>query len=130
MPMDAWDGDTKKMSTQSFLRVFHCDIKVMTSSTDKEKVFKMYLVPGSEVENWFAALPATMTELLKSRIMMEELGIKIKQGDHDVWAHHAWINKILCLATKVGIVKTTTYIEQVHQELPAPLHTKIKQDIC
>ncbi|KAJ7622986.1 hypothetical protein B0H17DRAFT_1151494 [Mycena rosella] len=45
MPIDAWDGDTEKMSAQSFLRAFHRDVK-------------MYLVPGSEADDWFAKLPA------------------------------------------------------------------------
>jgi hypothetical protein len=35
MPIDAWDGDTEKMSAQSFLRAFHRDVKVTTSSADK-----------------------------------------------------------------------------------------------
>jgi hypothetical protein len=56
---------------------------------------------------------------------MEELGTKIKLGDHDVWAHHAWINKVLRLAAKAGVAKTTTYIEQVRRELPALLRTKV-----
>jgi hypothetical protein len=65
------------------------------------------------------------TELLQAWLTAEELGTKLKLGDHDVWAHHVWINKILHLATKAGVAKTTTYIEQVRRELPRPLRTKI-----
>ncbi|KAJ7130911.1 hypothetical protein C8R46DRAFT_924451 [Mycena filopes] len=142
------------MSAQSFLRAFHRDVKVTTSSADKAKAFKMYLVPGSEVDDWFAALPAPTradmdlidialdaqypseatvqptqaeyaTDLLMARLTMEELGTKVKLADHDVWAHHAWANKTLRLATKAGVAATTTYIEQVRRELPAPLRTKL-----
>jgi hypothetical protein len=56
---------------------------------------------------------------------MEELGTKVKLAEHDVWAHHAWANKMLRLATKAGVASTTTYIEQVRRELPAPLRTKL-----
>ncbi|KAJ7158061.1 hypothetical protein C8R46DRAFT_907967 [Mycena filopes] len=142
------------MSAQSFLRAFHRDVKVTTSSADKAKAFKMYLVPGSEVDDWFAALPAPTradmdlidaaldaqypseatvqptqaeyaTDLLKARLTMEELGTKVKLADHEVWAHHAWANKVLRLAAKAGVAATTTYIEQVRRELPAPLRTKL-----
>ncbi|KAJ7906121.1 hypothetical protein B0H13DRAFT_2333808 [Mycena leptocephala] len=153
MPMDAWDGDTDKMSAQDFLRAFHRDVKVTTSSADKAKAFKHYLVADSDVDVWFRALPvgtranmdlidaaieaqypseATVqpteaeygTMLLKCRLTMEELGTK-KVADRDVWAHHAWGNKMLRIATKAGVAKTTTYIEQVPVELPKPLRTKI-----
>ncbi|KAJ6484849.1 hypothetical protein C8R45DRAFT_904026, partial [Mycena sanguinolenta] len=156
MPIDAWDGDTDKMSAQSFLRAFHRDVKVTTSSADKAKAFRMYLVPGSEADDWFSALPvatktdmdaidlaletqwpseATVqptqaewsTELLKSRITMEELGTKVKVADREVWAHHAWGNKMMRLAAKAGVSKTTTYIEQVRVELPKPLRGKINK---
>jgi hypothetical protein len=56
---------------------------------------------------------------------MEELGTKVKLAEHDVWAHHAWANKMLRLTTKAGVASTTTYIEQVRRELPAPLRTKL-----
>ncbi|KAJ7861933.1 hypothetical protein B0H13DRAFT_2671780 [Mycena leptocephala] len=154
MPMDAWDGDTDKMSAQDFLRAFHRDVKVTTSSTDKAKAFKHYLAADSDVDVWFRALPAATradmdlidaaieaqypseatvqptaaeygTMLLKCRLTMEELGTKTKVADRDVWAHHAWGNKMLRLATKAGVAATTTYIEQVRVELPKPLRTKI-----
>ncbi|KAJ7704563.1 hypothetical protein B0H17DRAFT_1193768 [Mycena rosella] len=154
MPIDAWDGNTEKMSVQSFLWAFHRDVKVTTSSADKAKAFKMYLVPGSEADDWFARLPAATrtnmdlidaaldaqypseatvqptpaeyaTDLLKAWLTMEELGTKVKLADHDVWAHHAWANKMLRLAVKAGVTTTTTYIKQVHRELPGPLCTKI-----
>jgi hypothetical protein len=114
----------------------------------------MYLVLGSEADEWFATLPAAThadmdlidatldaqypaevtvqptqaeyaTELLQAQLTMEELGTKVKLGDYDVWAHHAWINRTLRLAAKAGVAKTTTYIEQVRRELPAPLRTKV-----
>ncbi|KAJ7455173.1 hypothetical protein FB451DRAFT_1049034 [Mycena latifolia] len=142
------------MSAQSFLRAFHQDVKVTTSSADKAKAFRMYLVPGSEADDWFNTLPAATktdmdaidlalkaqwpsektvqpmqaeygTELLKSRLTMAELGTKVKVADHEVWAHHAWANKMLCLATKAGVSKTTTYIEQVRVELPKLLRSKV-----
>ncbi|KAJ7080571.1 hypothetical protein B0H15DRAFT_953441 [Mycena belliarum] len=154
MAIDAWDGDTEKMSAQSFLRAFHRDVKVTTSSADKAKAFKMYLVPGSEADDWFKALPAASkgdmdaidaalevqwpseatvqptqaeygTDLLKSRLAMAELGTKVKVADHEVWAHHAWANKMLRLAAKAGVSSTTTYIEQVRVELPKPLRSKV-----
>jgi hypothetical protein len=154
MPMDAWDGDTDILSVQDFLRAFHRDVKVMTSSADKAKAFKHYLVAASDVDVWFQALPAATradmdlidtalelqypsaamvqlttaeysTELLKSRLSMEELGTKTKVADRDVWAHHAWANKMLRLAAKAGVSATTTYIEQVRVELLKPLRTKI-----
>ncbi|KAJ7280100.1 hypothetical protein C8J57DRAFT_1501554 [Mycena rebaudengoi] len=154
MPMDAWDGDTDKLSAQDFLRAFHRDVKVTTSSADKAKVFKHYLAANSEVELWFQALPAATradmdlidaaieaqypsestvqpsaaeygTMLLKCKLTMEELGTKTKVADRNVWAHHAWGNKMLCLAAKAGVSATTTYIEQVCVELPCPLRTKI-----
>jgi hypothetical protein len=117
---------------------------------DKAKAFKMYLIPGSEADEWFATLsvathvhmdlidtqyPAEVTvqptqveyatELLQARLRKEELGTKLKLSDHDVWAHHMWIDKILRLVTKASITKTTMYIKQVHDELPRPLRTKI-----
>ncbi|KAJ7908529.1 hypothetical protein B0H13DRAFT_1878562 [Mycena leptocephala] len=154
MPMDAWDGDTDKMSVQDFLRAFHRDVKVTTSSADKAKAFKHYLAADSDVDVWFRALPAATradmdlieaaieaqypseatvqptaaeygTMLLKCRLTMEELGTKTKAADRDVWAHHVWGNKMLRLATKAGVAATTTYIEQVRVELPKPLRTKI-----
>ncbi|KAJ7248273.1 hypothetical protein B0H12DRAFT_1020125 [Mycena haematopus] len=142
------------MSAQDFSRAFHRDVKVTTSSTDKAKAFKHYLVAGSDVDIWYRALPAATradmdlidaalelqypseatvqpsaaeygTELLKCRLTMEELGTKTKVADRDVWAHHAWGNKMLRLATKAGVSATATYIEQVRVELPKPLRTKI-----
>ncbi|KAF8200623.1 hypothetical protein K438DRAFT_1966094 [Mycena galopus ATCC 62051] len=142
MPMDTWDGDTDKMSVQDF-------------SADKAKAFKHYLVAGSDVDIWYRALLAAtradmdlidaalelqypsditvqptaaeyITELLKCRLTMEELGrTKTKVAEHDVWVHHAWANKMLRLATKAGVSAATTYIEQVRVELPKPLRTKI-----
>ncbi|KAF8182185.1 hypothetical protein K438DRAFT_1975723 [Mycena galopus ATCC 62051] len=58
MPMDAWDGDTDKMSVQDFLRAFYRDIKVSTSNADKAKAFKNYLAANSDADDWFQALPA------------------------------------------------------------------------
>ncbi|KAJ7082085.1 hypothetical protein B0H15DRAFT_785971, partial [Mycena belliarum] len=142
------------MSAQSFLRAFHRDVKVTTSSADKAKAFKMYLVPGSEADDWFSALPTATkgdmdaidtaleaqwpsettvqptqaeygTDLLKSRLAMAELGTKVKVADHEVWAHHAWANKMLRLAAKAGVSGSTTYIEQVRVELPKPLRSKV-----
>jgi hypothetical protein len=63
--------------------------------------------------------------LLQARLRKEELGMKLKLNDHDVCAHHTWIDKILRLVTKAGITKTTMYIKQVRHELPRPLRTKI-----
>ncbi|KAJ7606290.1 hypothetical protein DFH06DRAFT_1019452 [Mycena polygramma] len=142
------------MSAQSFLRAFHRDVKVTTSSADKAKAFRMYLVPGSEADQWYEGLPAATradmdkidtaidvqypaevsvqpteaeyaTEILQARLSMEELGTKVKHGENEVWAHHVWINKVARLATKAGVAKTTTYIEQVRRELPAPLRSKV-----
>ncbi|KAJ7189895.1 hypothetical protein GGX14DRAFT_382772, partial [Mycena pura] len=154
MPMDAWDGDTDKMSTQDFLRAFHRDVKVSTSSADKAKAFKNYLAANSDADDWSQALPAATkldmdlidtaievqypaepkvqltpaefaTELLRCKLTKEELGMKIKVADREVWAHHAWGTKMQRLALKAGVSTTTTYIEQVRVELPGPLCTKI-----
>ncbi|KAJ7693139.1 hypothetical protein B0H17DRAFT_1199974 [Mycena rosella] len=154
MPMEAWDGDTDKISAQDFLRAFHRDVKVTTSSADKAKAFKNYLAANSDADDWYQALPATTkldmdlidvaieaqypaeptvkqtaaeygTELLKCKLTKEELGTKVKVADREVWAHHAWGTKMLRLALKAGVSATTTYIEQVRVELPGPLRTKI-----
>ncbi|KAJ7706875.1 hypothetical protein B0H17DRAFT_1125692 [Mycena rosella] len=154
MPMEAWDGDMDKMSAQDFLRAFHHNVKVTTSSTDKAKAFKNYLAANSDTDDWYQALPATTkldmdlidiaieaqypaeptvkqtaaeygTELLKCKLTKEELGTKVKVVDREVWAHHAWGTKMLRLALKAGVSATTTYIEQVRVELPGPLRTKI-----
>ncbi|KAJ7649206.1 hypothetical protein B0H17DRAFT_1215420 [Mycena rosella] len=154
MPMETWDGDTDKMSAQDFLRVFHRDVKVKTSSADKAKAFKNYLAANSDADDGYQALPAatkldmdlidvvieaqypaestvkqTATEygmeLLKCKLMKEELGTKVKVADREVWAHHAWGTKMLHLALKAGVSATTTYIKQVRVKLPGPLHTKI-----
>jgi hypothetical protein len=152
--MDAWDGDTDKMSAQDFLRAFHRDVKVSTSSADKAKAFKNYLAANSDADDWFQALPAATkldmdlidialeaqypaepkvqptaaefaTELLRCKLTKEELGTKVKVADREVWAHHAWGTKMQRLALKAGVSATTTYIEQVRVELPGPLRTKI-----
>ncbi|KAJ7441717.1 hypothetical protein FB451DRAFT_1414508 [Mycena latifolia] len=138
MPMDAWDGDTDKMSVQDFLCSFHQDVKVTTSSADKAKAFKHYLVANSEADLWFRALPAATKadmdlidtameaqypmeatvlptpaeytmELLKLKLTME-LGTR-KMGEREVWAHHACRgSKMLRLAAKAGVSATPTYI--------------------
>ncbi|KAF8144991.1 hypothetical protein K438DRAFT_1992245 [Mycena galopus ATCC 62051] len=126
MLMDAWDGDTDKLSAQDFSRAFHRDVKVTTSSADKAKAFKHYLVAGSDVDIWYRALPAATradmdlidaalelqypseatvqptaaeygTELLKCRLTMEELSTKTKVADRDVRVE---LPKPLC--TKIG----------------------------
>ncbi|KAJ6529696.1 hypothetical protein B0H19DRAFT_1274089 [Mycena capillaripes] len=154
MPMDAWDGDTDKMSAQDFLRAFHHNVKVSTSSADKAKAFKNYLAANSDADDWFQALPTATkldmdliditieaqypaeptvqptaaefgTELLRCKLAKEELGTKVKVADREVWAHHAWSTKMMRLAAKAGVSATTTYIEQVRVELPGPLRTKI-----
>jgi hypothetical protein len=53
--MDAWDGDTDKLSAQDFLRAFHREQRT-TASADKAKAFKNYLVSGSEVDIWYKGL--------------------------------------------------------------------------
>ncbi|KAJ7172817.1 hypothetical protein C8R43DRAFT_1230934 [Mycena crocata] len=154
MAMDAWDGDTEKLSAQDFLRAFHRELRTVPTSAGKAVLFKNYLVSGSDVDDWFQALPAATradmdlidsavedqyppettvqptqaeyaTTLLKCRLTMEELGTKTKVADREVWSHTAWANKMLRLATKAGVSKTSTYIEQVRIDLPRPLRTKI-----
>ncbi|KAJ7710889.1 hypothetical protein B0H17DRAFT_1123973 [Mycena rosella] len=154
MPMDAWDGDTDKLSAQDFLRGFHRNVKVSTSSTDKAKAFKNYLVANSDADDWYKTLPAATkadmdlidivievqypaeatvqqslaeyaTDLLRLKLTMEELGTKVIVADREVWAHHAWCAKMMRLALKANVSTTTTYIEQVCVELPGPLRKKI-----
>jgi hypothetical protein len=154
MAMDAWDGDTEKMSTQDFLRAFHRDVRTVTTGADKAKAFKNYLVTNSDVDVWFQALPvATHTDmdlinaameaqypseatvqptqaeyattLLKCKLTTEELGTKTKVADREIWSHHNWGNKMLRLAAKAGVSNTTTYIEQVCVDLLRFLRTKI-----
>ncbi|KAJ7193525.1 hypothetical protein GGX14DRAFT_577145 [Mycena pura] len=154
MPMDAWDGDTDKLSAQDFLRGFHRDVKVSTSSADKAKAFKNYLVANSDADDWYKALSAATkadmdlidiaieaqypaeatvqpmpaeytTDLLKCRLTTEELGTKVTVVDREVWAHHAWCAKMMRLALKANVSATATYIEQVCVELPGPLRKKI-----
>ncbi|KAJ6617278.1 hypothetical protein B0H10DRAFT_2218764 [Mycena sp. CBHHK59/15] len=154
MPMEAWDGDTDKLSAQDFLRGFHRDVKVSTSSADKAKAFKNYLVANSDTDDWYKTLPAATkvnmdlidiaieaqypaeamvqqspaeytTDLLRLKLTMEELGTKVTIADRQVWAHHAWCAKMMCLALKANVSTTTTYIEQVHVELLGPLRKNI-----
>ncbi|KAJ6557756.1 hypothetical protein B0H19DRAFT_1025006 [Mycena capillaripes] len=154
MPMDAWDGDTEKLSAQDFLRAFHRDMKVSTSSADKAKAFKNYLVSGSEADIWYKGLTAGTkadmdkideeiekqypaqetvqptpgeygTMLMKCKLGMEELGTKVKVADREVWAHIAWASKMQRLAANAGVTATSTYIEQVRLELPKQIRTKI-----
>ncbi|KAJ7206013.1 hypothetical protein GGX14DRAFT_367669 [Mycena pura] len=144
------------MSAQDFLRAFHRDVKVSTSSADKAKAFKNYLAANSDADDWFQALPVATkldmdlidmaieaqypaepkvqptaaefaTELLRCKLTKEELGTKVKVADREVWAHHAWGTKMQRLALKAGVSTTTTYIEQVRVELPGPLRTKIEK---
>ncbi|KAJ7654194.1 hypothetical protein B0H17DRAFT_1146867 [Mycena rosella] len=135
MPMEAWDGDTDKISAQDFLRVFHRDVKVTTSSADKAKAFKNYLAANSDADDWYQALPAATkldmdlidtaaeygTELLKCKLTKEELGTKVKVADREVWAHHAWGTKMLRLALKAGVSATTTKdarkLARVHRDV-------------
>lgn len=152
--MDAWDGDTDKLSAQDFLRAFHRDTRPSTSGADKAKAFKNYLVAGSEVDTWYKSLSAAIRAdmdlldtaiedrypsqetvqptaaeygvmLVKEKLRMEELGTKVKVADRDVWAHHAWANKMLRFATNAGVEKTSIYIEQVRLELPRQIRTKL-----
>ncbi|KAJ7141492.1 hypothetical protein C8R44DRAFT_604666 [Mycena epipterygia] len=152
--MDAWGGDTDKLSTQDFLRAFHHDTRASTFSTDKAKAFKNYLVAGSEVDTWYKALSAaTKTDmdlldaviearyptqeaiqptaaeygvmLVCAKLKMEELGTKVKVADRNVWAQHVWANKMLLLATNAKVETTSTYIEQVRLDLPKQLRTKL-----
>ncbi|KAJ6611909.1 hypothetical protein B0H10DRAFT_2223579 [Mycena sp. CBHHK59/15] len=154
MPMDAWDGDTDKLSAQDFLRGFHRDVKVSASSADKAKAFKNYLVANSDTDDWYKTLPAATkvnmdlidiaieaqypaeatvqqspaeytTDLLRLKLTMEELGTKVTIADREVWAHHAWCAKMMCLVLKANVSTTTTYIEQVHIELLGPLRKNI-----
>ncbi|KAJ7463665.1 hypothetical protein FB451DRAFT_1403685 [Mycena latifolia] len=154
MPMDAWDGNTDKMSAQDFLWAFHRDVKVSTSSADKAKAFKNYLATNSDADDWFQALPAATkldmdlidianeaqypaepkvqptatefgTELLRCKLTKEELGTKVKVADRKVWAHYAWGTKMQRLVLKAGVSATTMYIEQVRVELLGPLCMKI-----
>ncbi|KAJ7137884.1 hypothetical protein C8R44DRAFT_868254 [Mycena epipterygia] len=138
MPMDAWDGDTDKLSAQDFLRGFHRDVKVSTSSTDKTKAFKNYLVSGSDADEWYKALPAvTKADMdlidtaieaqypAEATLTTEEIGTKVTVADREVWAHHAWCTKMMRLGLKANVLAMTTYIEQVRVELPGPLRKKI-----
>ncbi|KAJ7233814.1 hypothetical protein C8J57DRAFT_1090289 [Mycena rebaudengoi] len=154
--MEAWDGDTDKSSAQDFQRAFHRDIHPSTSSADKAKAFKNYFVAGSKVDIWYKGLPtATKADmdlldaalearypeqqtvqltpaeygmmLVKEKPKKEELGTKIKVVDREVWAHHAWANKMLRYTTNAKVDKNNTYIEQVRIELPQQIRTKISK---
>ncbi|KAJ6544864.1 hypothetical protein DFH09DRAFT_1321716 [Mycena vulgaris] len=154
MPMDAWDGKTDKFSAQDFLWGFHRNVKVSTRSTDKVKAFRNYLVTNTDANNWYktrtAATKANMDfiditikaqysaeatvqptpaeytiDLLKTNLTIEELGTKVIITDSEVWAHHTWCVKMMRLVLKAKVLATTTYIEQVHIELPGLLRKKI-----
>ncbi|KAJ7115617.1 hypothetical protein C8R43DRAFT_1038617 [Mycena crocata] len=154
MAIDAWDGDTDKMSAQDFLRAFHREVRAIATKAGKAEAFKNYLIAGSDIDDWFKALPQATrddmdlidiaieaqyptevavqptqaeyaTILLKTKLTMEELGTKIKVVDRELWTHHNWGSKMLRLAAKAGVSKTTTYIEQVRIDLPRQLRTKI-----
>ncbi|KAJ7071901.1 hypothetical protein B0H15DRAFT_793145, partial [Mycena belliarum] len=157
MPVDAWDGDTDKVPAQDFLRAFHRNMKPGTSSADMAKAFKNYIVFGSDADRWYNKL-STATKgdmdlidtaieaeypgevevqptegeygvmLTKEKIKAEDLGTKVKVADRDVWAHHAWANKVMRLATSAGLSGTATYIEVLRMDLPRQLRTKIPKE--
>jgi hypothetical protein len=151
--MDAWDGDTDKLSAQDFLRAFHREQRT-TASADKAKTFKNYLVSGSEVDIWYkglttgvkadmdqveAALEAKYPEqesvqptkaeyevmLTREKLKEEELGKRVKVADKEVWAHHAWATKMVRLANNAGVAAGNTYMEQVRLDLPSQIRSKI-----
>ncbi|KAJ7748249.1 hypothetical protein B0H14DRAFT_3513840 [Mycena olivaceomarginata] len=151
--MDAWDGDTDKLSAQDFLRAFHREQRT-TASADKAKTFKNYLVSGSEVDIWYkglgtgikadmdqleAALEAKYPEqesvqptkaeyevmLTREKLKEEDLGKRVKVADKEVWAHHAWATKMARLANNAGVAAGSTYMEQVRLDLPSQIRSKI-----
>ncbi|KAJ7165715.1 hypothetical protein C8R43DRAFT_878297 [Mycena crocata] len=142
------------MSAEDFVRAFHRGIGAAPTSTAKATAFRNYLVSGSEADTWFKALPAATkldmdliekaleeqyptqetvqptaaeygVRLVKEKLRVEELGTRVKVADREAWAHHAWPNRMLRLATNAGVVTTNTYIEQVRLELPRQLRTKV-----
>ncbi|KAJ7430510.1 hypothetical protein FB451DRAFT_474171 [Mycena latifolia] len=151
------DGDTDIVSAQDFMRSFHRDMKVTTSKANKAAQFQYYLVAGSEVDVWYKGLdPAIQSdmdaldaavevrypaqeivqptvaeyelELTKTVLKMEDLDTKVKVADKEVWAHHAWANKVMRLATKAEIATTKSYIAPARSALPKAIRSRLKKD--
>jgi len=66
-------------------------------------------------------------ELCKLRLMVDELGKKVKYVGEDVWSHVAFAEKALSLARQAKINTGSNLIWKVRDELPDIICQKVKE---
>ncbi|KAG2033052.1 hypothetical protein BDR03DRAFT_802058, partial [Suillus americanus] len=124
---------------------------------EKVEAFSDYLSTGSDAEVWFKALsPSPKTswaafvaafeihwppivvaektkveyerELIEHLMSDAEVGTKTTLHDRECWTHEAWAAKALQLASRAGIVASTSMIWQVRGRLPSIIKDLLKAD--